>query len=208
MKSQRLLLLVLPVLIVVLVWMVPFSMLRSSASKKSEEANQAEQQVRGLNARLVAARGAESREAELTEQLKAIRLAIPEKPELQQVIRSVADLSTKYKLAVSVLSQDNPMPTVDKDGKLQNPQNATAPATAGSGSVTLPPQFQIKLEAIGKVKDVLAFINEFPNTQRLFLDNVGLTPAGGSEAFGSNGDVKAQMTLKVYYVGAPVTTGS
>jgi hypothetical protein len=204
-KNSRLPLLLLPVLVVVIVWALPFRMMQKSTAANDERAASAESQAKGLESQVQTAQAAQARQAELKAELAKIRAVLPDAPEqfLSPVIRAISDAAGRHDVIVSSQDQESAV------GAANAAAAAPAPDANGNAAEPAPKSFGVRISVAGRLSDVLGFIADMPSTQRLFVEKISVKPAGEA-GFAADGktQVKADLDLKAYLASTATATGS
>ena len=205
MKNSRLPVLLLPVLVVVIVWALPYRMMSKSTSANNDRAAAAQKNANALEAKVQAAEAAQAKAADLKAQLAKIRAVLPDVPEqyLSPVIRSIGDTAANRNVIVTEQDQESPLGAANAAA----PATSAAPANGnGAAAEPAPKPFGVRISVAGRLSDVLGFISDMPATQRLFVEKVSLTPEGDAFDASGNSRVKAALDLKAYLASSATAT--
>ncbi|MFZ4516523.1 MAG: hypothetical protein ACOYN3_09465 [Acidimicrobiia bacterium] len=191
--KNRLPLILLPIMVLALVWLFPVSMMRKSTAARNSQAAAAEAERDSVVNRLVVAKKAQTDEAKLNDELKALRDVLPVDAGdiLATNIRKISELAANNKVTVSAQGQNDPRSAATPAAGASGDQAANANSAA-------PKSYTVTLTVSGSLRNVIAFTGAMPSAQRFFLESVQITPDGDGKSVAMDSPVKATVAMKSY----------
>jgi Tfp pilus assembly protein PilO len=153
-------------------WFLLWGPRNRSYDQASMAAQQAQSQVDQLQAQYDRLLSIKQQIPQLEAELGKLQTAVPDKPQLDQIILSINSAAVQSGVQLLAISP--------------NPPATTASAGAASAATSAPPAIRVSLSLKGGYDQVLDFVNRLDGLPRLLvIDNVGLTsnaagPAGTS----------------------------
>ena len=205
------------VLAMVLVWwFLLWSPRNRSYNDANAAAQQAETQVTQLQAQFNRLESIKQQIPELQAQLAKMQVAVPDKPELDQIILNINDSAVQSGVQLLSIAPTPPTPTSPTGGGA-----AGTPATGGAAAAA-PPDIKVSLSLKGGYGQVLDFINRLDALPRLLvIDTIGLNssatgPSSTSTAPGAAPttattappELAITMTVRLFTTTAPPPAGA
>ena len=196
------------VALVLLWWFLLWSPRNRSYNDANAAAQQAEAQLTQLQAQYNRLESIKQQIPQLQAQLAKMQVAVPDKPELDQIILNINDSAVRS--GVQLLSVS---PT---------PPAATGTPAAGGAASTAPPAIRVSLSLKGDYDQVLDFINRLDALPRLLvIDSLGLnssatgpsapsaaTGAAATTATTAPAELSISLTVRLFTTTAPPPAGA
>ena len=193
--------------VVLLLWYVFFWSPQSRAIADARERREAAERLEGeLRARLSRLREAKRVEATTRSQIDALRVAVPDQPNLAQLILDANDAATRSGIDFLSISPTPPSApgaaTTGAAGTAPDTAPGTAPgATPATGTAGRPSEIRLAMTITGGYFQVLDFINRLDALPRLVvIDSLNVT------AGGETGGLSVQLQARMFTNAAPAGT--
>ena len=184
----------------------------SKVSKAKDRRVQAESEQQELQLRIARLRSLQQEEPQKRAQLEALRVAIPDEPNLAQFI---LDANTAANVSGIQFLSISPSPPSAETGPAGAAPAPTTPAAPGAGA--RPATINLQLSVSGGYFQVVDFVNRLNGLPRLVvIDSLGLTGSAQASPTGST-DLTVAITARMFVSaatpvaggtsGAPVTPG-
>lgn len=199
MKNSKLPMILLPIVVLALVWALPFRMMQDSTKTAKADAASRKNNVAVLEKKVASAEQAKANEKVLLGQLKEIRAVLPNTPDeyIIPVINTLSDTAAKHNIRFKSQDQQSPIPAVASSTDTKAAPAAGAPADQ-KNATPKPLSGTIKIDAFGTVGDFTAFLKDIPATQRLFVEHVNIKSVGTDFSSDPGSQIEAVVDFKIY----------